>query len=437
MGGGLSTALALTRSVLIIGDGIVGLAAAIALRRALPGAAVTLIQLPADPDGWINRLGAAGPVIHKFHRQIGLDSRLFIQRAGAQPVHLRRYVRPGQPDMHEACTAAIPFVEGVPLHQIWLRHCASTGDAKPDFAAMMLALRDAHGDEGGFGARFDPAAYADLLGDMAAALNIIRHDSATIRIEIDRERIHGVVTANATMTADLYVDAAGPRSRLLTALSTDWCNWSTSLPPRALAIVSEGKGVPGEEVLTTAPDGLHWQTPLWRATIIPAPPGPATGRLSHSAQANAVAIGEAAVHVPVADGTLLGTALEDILRLVTLLPRPGGDGREGSEYVRRTAIAHDALADWSGLCFVADGTPCPDGLAAILAAFDARGRVAPRELDPIMPGVWLARLMALRPPPLRIDPTALALSEEIVRTTIARAAESGTMVTPGQQDHDA
>ncbi|MEG3181192.1 tryptophan 7-halogenase [Sphingomonas sp. LT1P40] len=425
----MSAAFALTRSVLVIGDGIVGIAAAIAMRRALPGAAVTLLQLPPNPDGWINRLGAAGPVIHKFHRQIGLDPRLFVQRAGAQPVHLRRYVGPGQPDLREACTAAIPFVEGVPLHHIWLRHGASTGEAKPDFAAMLLALRDAHGDEGGFGVRFHAPAYADLLADMAAALNIVRCDSADIQVEADGERIDGVTTSDATLTADLYIDAAGPRSRLLTALGTEWCDWATSLTPRALTIVPEGAGAPGEETLTTASSCLHWQTPLWRATVIPAS-GPATGRLHHSAQANAVAIGEAAVHAPVADGMLLGTALEDILRLITLLPRPGGDDRDSSEYVRRTAIAHDALADWSGLCFMADGAPCPDSLAAILAAFDARGRIAPRELDPITPGAWLARLMALRPPPRRIDPTALALPEEIVRMTIARAAESGVTTTP-------
>ena len=95
-----------TRSVLVIGDGIVGLAAAIALRRALPGAVVTLVQLPADPGGWIDRLGAATPVIHKFHRQIGLDPRLFAQRARAEPVHLRRYVAADGTAIREAATAA-------------------------------------------------------------------------------------------------------------------------------------------------------------------------------------------------------------------------------------------------------------------------------------------------------------------------------------------
>ena len=414
--------LALTRSVLVIGDGIVGLAAAIALRRALPDAAITLVQLPGDEDGWIDRLGAASPVIHKFHRQIGLDPALFVRRAGAEPVFLRRYARADGSEVREASTAAIPFVEGVALHQIWLRHRAESGDAAPDFAAMLLALRDARGDEGGFGARFDAPAYAALLGEMAAALGIVRHDVAAIGVETDGAAIAGIVTpAGAILTADLYIDAAGPCSRLLSALDIGWHDWSPRLPALTLAVAPGGAGAIGEEVLTAASDALHWQTRPWSATIA-AGGGPAPGRLVQSWQGNAVAIGEAAVRVPVVDGSLLGNAIEDILRVIALLPRPDGQGRDTREYVRRTAVAQDALGDWSSLCLAPDGTARSDSLIAMLAAFDARGRIATAELDPIAPGQWLARLMALRPPPRRIDPTALALSEDIVRTTIARAA---------------
>lgn len=417
----MTGAPALTRSALVVGDGIAGLAAAAALKRALPDAAVTLVGAPPDPGGWIDRLGAASPAIHRFHRLIGLDPRLFARRAGAEPVHLRRHVRANAPEMREACTAAIPFVEGVPLHQIWLRHRAETGGAAPDFAAMLLALRDARSDEGGFGMRFDPAAYAALLGEMAAALGVVRYAGVGVEVEVAGGAIAGVVTAaGETLTADLYIDTAGPRSRLLGALGVGWLDWSW-LPRCALAAEPTGDGAEGHETLTAAADDLHWQTHRWRAIVAIDPDAPAPGRLAHSWQANAVAIGDAALHAPAADGSLLGTALEDIMRIVALLPRPGGAGRDTHEYVRRTAIAHDALADWSGLNFAADAAARPASLAEILSAFDARGRVAPRELDPIAPGQWLARLMALRPPPRRVDPTALALPEEIVRATIARA----------------
>ena len=414
--------LPLTRSVVVIGDGIVGLAAAIALRRALPDAAITLVELPGDKDSWIDRLGAATPVIHKFHRQIGLDPALFVRRAGAEPIFLRRYVGADGSEVREASTTTIAFVEGVALHQIWLRHRAESVDRAPDFAAMLLALRDARGDGGGFGARFDAAAYAALLGEMAAALGIARHDVDRIGVETDGAGVSGVVTpAGETLTANLYVDAAGPRSRLLAALGVEWHDWSRFLPSATLTLAPGTAGPVGEERLATTPAGLHWQTRRWSATIVPAG-GAAPGRLGQSWRGNAVAIGAAALHVPAADGSLLGHALEDILRVIALLPRPGSGGSDTREYVRRTAIAQDALADWSSLCLVAGDGPRPDGLAAILAAFDARGRIVPRELDPIAPGHWLSRLMALRPPPRRIDPTALALPPHIVRTTIARAA---------------
>jgi len=413
---------ALTRSVLVIGDGIVGLGAAIALRRALPSAAITLVQLPSDSGGWIDRLGAASPVVHKFHRQIGLDPKLFVRRTKAEPVFLRRYVRADATELREASTATIPFVEGVALHQIWLRHRAEADEPTPDFAAMLLALRDARGDEGGFGARFDPAAYAALLGEMAAALAVTRHDSADIEVKADGNVLHGVVIATGeTLTADLYIDAAGPRSRLLTALGVGWHDWSPWLPSLTLTVAPGGMAATGEELLTTATHGLRWQTRLWDASIAPGGDA-APGRLAQSWQANAVAIGEAAVRAPAADGSLLANALEDILRVIALLPRPGSRGRDVLEYVRRAAIAQDALADWSSLTLAADGAPRPDGLGAMLETFDKRGRIAPRELDPFPPGQWLARLMALRPPPRRIDPTALALSDDVIRTTIARAA---------------
>lgn len=411
------------RSVLVIGDGIVGRAAAIALSRALPDATVALIQLPSDPHGWIDRLGAASTAIHKFHRQVGLDPRLFVQRTGAEPVHLRRYAQPNGKVVREACTATIPFVEGVPLHQIWLRHHANRSNSQLDFAAMLLALRDAHGDDGGFGARFDPAAYGALLDEMAAALGVVRHDSTDIQIVADAGAVQCVTTtAGARLDADLYVDAAGPRSRLLTALGVEWLDWMSWMPTMALTVAPQGGGEIGEESLTTAGDCIRWQTREWRAEIAPSTSSWPPGHFARSWKSNVVAIGEAAAHAPVVDGTLFGLAIEDILRIVALLPRPDGSDRDTREYNRRTAIAHGALADWSSLCLAPGSVNRSASLTETLTAFDTRGRVALRELDPIAPGQWLARMMALRPAPRRIDPTALALTDDIVRSTIARAA---------------
>ena len=417
----MSAAVSLTRSVLVVGDSVVGLAAAIALRRVLPNAAIGLVQLPSDEGSWLNRLGAAGPAIHRFHRQIGLDLQLFARRTSAEPVHLRRYLRDGAPTVREASTATIPFVEGVPLHHIWLRHQRETGESAPDFAAMLLALREAHGDEGGFGARFDMAAYHILLGEMAAALKIEVMAATCISVTAECGAIAGIVTdGGETLTCDLYVDAAGPRSRLLTALGVGWTDWSGWLPSLSLSVAPDGGGAPGEEQLTYADGAITWQTPLWRAALTPDATAPAPGCLTRYWLGNAVAIGEAAARAPVGDGAGLGLALEDILRLIALLPRPDGGGNEQREYDRRTAIAYRAFADWCSLT-ISPGAVGPPGLTETCAAFAARGRVVADELDPIQPGAWLARLMALGPAPRRVDPTAWALPDTIIYSTIARA----------------
>jgi tryptophan halogenase len=415
------TAASVTRSVLVVGDGVVGLAAAIALRRVLPNAAIRLVQLPGGEGSWLNRLGAASPAIHRFHRQIGLDPRLFARRTSAEPVHLRLYRRDGQPPVREASTATIPFVEGVPLHHIWLRRRRETGDAAPDFAAMLLALREAHGDERGLGARFDAEAYHTLLGEMAAALNIDVAAAADVVVTTENGAIAGVAADEGeVLAADLYVDAAGPRSRLLTAIGAGWTDWSGWLPTLSLSMTAAGGGAPGEERLTYADGAIAWQTRRWRAELTPDAAAPAPGCLDRHWRGNAVAVGEAAVRAPFGDGVGLGHALEDILRLIALLPRPGGDGHEPREYDRRTAAACRALAGWSSLTIAPDAAG-PPGLAETIAAFAARGRVVVDELDPIPPGAWLARLMALGPAPRRVDPTAWALPDATMSSTIARA----------------
>lgn len=417
----MSAAAGLTRSVLVVGDGVVGLAAAIALRRALPSAAIRLVQLPDDAGSWLNRLGAASSAIHRFHRQIGLDPQLFARRTGAEPVHLRHHLRDGQPPVREASTATIPFVEGVPLHHIWLRHRRESGESAPDFAAVLLALREARSDEGGFGARFDMGAYQTLLGEMATALNIDVTAAAEVVVAAENGAIAGIAADDGeVLTADLYIDAAGPRSRLLAALGVGWTDWSGWLPKLSLSVEPNGGGMPGEEQLTYNEGGIAWQTQRWRAELTPGAAAPLPGRFDRYWLGNAVAIGEAAVSAPVGDGAGLGMALEDILRLIALLPRPDGAGDEQREYDRRTAVAYRAFADWSSLT-IAPGADGPPGLAQACAAFAARGRVVTDELDPIPPGAWLARLMTLGPVPHRVDPTAWALPDTIINSTIARA----------------
>ena len=52
-------------SVAVLGSGVVALSAAIAFRRALPAAQITLVERPVDPRGLLDRIGQ--PILHIFH----------------------------------------------------------------------------------------------------------------------------------------------------------------------------------------------------------------------------------------------------------------------------------------------------------------------------------------------------------------------------------
>ena len=62
-------------SVAVLGAGIVGLSAAVAFARALPGLTVTLIETPDDPMALVDHLPGTLSSITEFHDRIGLRER--------------------------------------------------------------------------------------------------------------------------------------------------------------------------------------------------------------------------------------------------------------------------------------------------------------------------------------------------------------------------
>ena len=149
------------------GGDIVALCAAIAFRRALPGAQVLLIGDPEPPQ----RYGAAGPELAEFHRKIGLEERMF--EKAVQPVETRasRFENWGKNRLSfdVPVQGKEPYVDGAALHQLWLRRESS---ARPCPCADLLDDR-----EGPPGVRFDAARYAQLLSRMAQAIGIGRTNS--------------------------------------------------------------------------------------------------------------------------------------------------------------------------------------------------------------------------------------------------------------------
>lgn len=350
-------------SVAVLGSGVVALSAAIAFRRALPAARITLVERPGDPRSLLDKIGAATLAIDGFHRAIGLDQQLFIRRTGAVAIH--RVMLDGAA---LGAPGAIPHVEGVALHQLWLRSIAERPDATTGWAELT-----APGAEP-FGVRFDMANYLALLAEMAAALGIAR---------------------GWADDADLTLDCTVPGS-----------DWIDAHLPRLIAEVIPPGGPEGE-ALTTG-DVVDWQAPPWGWRLTPGN-GLTPGRHPTPRTGRRIALGEAALVAESFDGHALSAAHADILRAIALMPHADPSAREAAEYNRRTAIAHQRMLDWATERW--DSAPSDD-LAELRRGFAARGWMPYRDFDPVTPGEWVGWWFARGVRPDRVDPTARALPQD-------------------------
>lgn len=351
-------------SVAVLGSGVVALSAAIAFRRALPTARITLVERPVDPRSLLDRIGAATLAIDGFHRAIGLDRQVFIRRTGAVAIH--RVTLNGE---LLAAHGAIPHVEGVALHQLWLRSLTERPETTPGWAVLTVPGAEP------FGVRFDMPAYIALLAEMAAALGVAR---------------------GAAEDADLVLDCTAPGSAWIDA------------PLPSLVVAPIAPGGPEGEMLTTSADAVTWQAPPWGWRLTRGA-GLSAGRHPTPRAGRRIALGEAALVAESFDGHALSAAHGDILRAIEFMPHAEPSDREATEYSRRTAIAHQRLLDWATERW--NGAPSED-LATLRAGFAARGRIPYRDGDPVTPGEWVGWWFANGVRPARIDPTARALPQD-------------------------
>ena len=351
-------------SVAVQGSGVVALSAAIAFRRALPGARITLVERAADPRSLLDRIGAATLAIDGFHRAIGLDRELFIRRAGAVAIH--RVTLNGET---LGAPGAILHVEGVALHQLWLRSLTERPETTPGWAALTMPGAEP------FGVRFDMPAYIALLAEMAAALGILRGEADAADLVLD-----------CTMPGADWLDAPLPR-----------------LVGEPIAV-----GAPEGETLNIADGAVEWQAPPWGWRLARGA-GLSPGRHPMPRSGRTIKLGEAALVAESFDGHALSAAHADILRAIEFMPHAEPSAREAAECNRRTAIAHQRVLDWASERWSVSAN---DDVAALRAGFAARGRIPYRDGDPVTPGEWVGWWFANGVRPARIDPTARAVPQD-------------------------
>ncbi len=379
------------------GGDIVALAAALAFKRALPRAEVTLVG--DEEDTAHPQYGAAGPVLAEFHRKIGLDTRLF--ETAARPVETRmsRFENWGatRRSFGVPYQGREPFAHGAALHQLWLRR-EGAGDLPPP--ETLLNDRSAPP-----GYRFDGAGYRDLLRRMAEAIGV------------ERSREHG--DDASTLELDCRSPAQADQA------SGGWDDWSDFCPSfDAVEMEGEPGGRQAAEQISEQGGRLTLRIGQQSATFVRAERH--SGSVMQPWQGRRIALGRAAIDLPPLSGLPLSTALADILRAIHFIPpetAPNALDAVRGEYNRQTAAAHSATLEWASAPFLLgrNNPDLPPGLAAIVEQFRHRGRIPLREGDPISRGQWLALLIGCGLRPARIDPTALVPTDQAADKMLAAA----------------
>lgn len=335
--------------IAVQGAGIAGLSGAIAMKRAFPSAEIKIFA------GSAQRLaeypGAATPFIRHFHRQIGLDDRIFVKRTAAKVVdHVRWHAGDHDPvDVYPL--SVLPYPDGVAIHHLWRwLDCAE----RPGWTTVARKFQTDFDRTEGHGIRFDASAYLQLLIEMAAHLAI---DMTT----------DGIADPAAF---DLVVEADGQDKAGIT--------YET-----AASQVEHGgdhvRMAGGEAVWITAHGTAKFSSVLQVRCI----DRPWSG--------NRLAIGQAAFSIETFDGQSLCATMADILRAIALMPTGPGSDAEISEYNRRTTSIHQMLADWHAFKWQTQGT---DSLDHLLTQFRHRGRIPFRDEDPVSVAEWTNWLLS-------------------------------------------
>ena len=444
------------RSVLVGGGGIVGLSAALAFARALPGIRVNLLELPADPAALADRLPGTLPSIHRFHERIGIDELELVRSGAATHIVGTRFENWGEDWYHGHGNFGLPGT-AAPFHWIWLRARQARKALPFHFyspaAALAAAGKFVHPDPDpdsplhafDYGLRIDPPRYRDLL-----AAHADRHRIGRARGELGgfERRADGGIAAlrlkgGRRIEADLFIDASGPAAPLLSMLENDFEDWSESLPCDRLLLRESGGGEPSPtDTVTAMPWGWRWQSPsptrridgFAFASAISgekeprAAAGPEAelvslkpGRRPQPWLRNVLAIGDGAVAADPLCSTPLHLAHNAILRALDLLPDRDCHRLALREYIRLTEVETRRVRDFIALYYLASPRRygpywkamtkrmLPDSLAHTLDQWRSRGRLPFYEEESFTRESWLAVLLGMGLVPRAIDYRAEAL----------------------------
>lgn len=429
------------RSICVVGDGIVGLSAALAFARALPAAVVTVVPMATDPAALADLLPFTLPSVGRFHAAIGFDELDLVRRGIAQH-HLGTRFDEGGGNLWHHGFGDVGRPEGaVPFHQLWLR-AHREGRAAPFDAHCTASVIGAAGkfvhpshDASSplssylYGLRLNPARYRAALLDATAAIPRANGEMRGVERGADGS-IAALLVGDERVEAGLFIDCSGPRTLVLSELDPAFDDWSPWLPARSIALSwKDGGGLDPIDHVRRTDDGWHLHTAVSGATLdlglVDGSEGPTLrpGRRPASFIANVVAFGDAAIAVGPLLGTNLSLAHSAILRAIELLPGRDCHPLELAEYNRLTVQEHIRVRDLLALLETTDTFP-PETLARTLTQWRARGRLPFFEEESFTSSSWTQVLIGRGIMPDATSPLAQSVDPDAAANAMADFAQA-------------
>lgn len=442
-------------TIAVVGDGPTGLVAAIALRRALPRCAVTVIPAPADPAALADRTAALTPRSNAFLRQMGIEEGMLAARAGASlrlGTELTGWTSDQSRAVHPFGAAPPPEIAATSVSAALA--LADRFALPSDDPASPLSDID-------YGLRLNPQAYTRALGALAAHLGVTRSPSGFAAAigeaggGIARVRL----ASGEDLTADLFVDCSGPTALVAQSLPPEpHIHWSRVLPVDRL-LIPPAAGAPRLTALdriTATPlgwrgevfgrDGTHavfaasaeagspeaWAAAAGfaEAAVIPLAPG----RRDQLWQANVICLGDAGVRFEPLHWLNAALVHAQVALLIELLPGRDLHPLEREEFNRRAAAMADRVRDFVALHYhaptraegpfwgFAAGLAVPDTLCLTIDEFTRRGRLPFFEEDILPRDAWVFAMASLGIAP---GPTARSVTlTPVARTALIRGHEA-------------
>lgn len=422
-----------------------------------------MVATPPDPAALADRLPGTLPAIRSFHALMGLDERVLVaQGIATHRIGTRFDNWPGTGGSWIHATGEYGLDgDTVPFHQLWAR-ARNSGTALPfdhySMAARLAAAGkfvhpapDSTVPLGSFeyALRLDPVRYRELLAGMLPALQVERRDGQVCGIErgVDGTVAAVVLDNGDRITADLYLDCAGPGSALATRLPADFEDWSAWIP--AMRLQFRSAPVPAAsscDVFSATLDGWRWTAPLADKAFIVTAQLPETaglgedtalrpGRRREPWVRNVLVIGDGAIAIDPIGQLNLHLAQTAIVRALSLLPGRDCHRLELSEYNRQTAQQALRIRDFVALHYLpwhrgeGSAVELPESLALTLDQFRTRGRLPYFEGETFDRHGWLATLFGLGITAQHLDPASLAVDEMAAQAGMARLAETLSALT--------